>query len=121
MGTSPSTAHAGLSGSREEDFIRNVAIIARLKSGAEQQAAELLAQGPPFDPGEIGLHRHVAYLSADEVVFVFEGAEVDVVLDDLVGYPFGPTLRAAFDRWRPLVEEPPRIARPAYEWERETS
>jgi hypothetical protein len=52
-------------------------------------------------------------------VFVFEGPEVDVVLDDLLGYPFGPGLRAAFDEWRPLVEGPPRIARPAYAWERE--
>jgi hypothetical protein len=104
----------------EERPIRRVAIIARLKPSAEQQAAELLAQGPPFDPDEIGLHRHEAYLSAGEVVFVFEGPEVDVVLDDLVGYPFGPTLRAAMDAWRPLVEEPPRIARSAYEWERGT-
>jgi excisionase family DNA binding protein len=104
----------------EERHIRRVAIIARLKSGTEQQAAELLAQGPPFDAEELGLHRHTAYLSADEVVFVFEGPEVDATLDSLVGYPVESSLRAAFDAWRPLVEEPPRIARPAYEWERET-
>jgi hypothetical protein len=61
----------------------------------------------------------VIYLSAGEVVFVFEGPEVEVVLDDLVGYPFGSALRAAFDRWLPLVDGSPRIARPAYEWERE--
>lgn len=61
----------------------------------------------------------MAYLSAGEVVFVFEGPEVDVVLDDLLGYPFGPGLRAAFDEWRPLVEGPPRIARAAYAWEQE--
>jgi hypothetical protein len=90
-----------------------------LKSGAEPRAAELLAQGPPFDPDEIGLHRHEAYLSADEVVFVFEGAEVDAVLDGLVGYPFGPALRGVLDEWRPLVEEPPRVAQSAYDWERE--
>src|SRR5262245_9969624 len=105
----------------EERPIRKVVIIARLKGGAEQQAAELLAHGPPFDPEEIGLDRHAAYLSGDEVVFVFEGPEVDVALEDLMGYPFGPSLKAAFDRWRPLVEEPPRIARLAYEWERDAS
>jgi hypothetical protein len=38
-------------------------------------------------------------------VFVFDGPEVDVVLDDMVGYPFEPALRAALDKWRPLVEE----------------
>jgi hypothetical protein len=99
--------------------MHSVAIIARLKTGAEQQATELLAQGPPFDPDEIGLQRHAAYVCGDEVVFVFEGPEVDRVLDDLVGYPFGSRIRAAFDKWRPLIEELPRVARPAYEWERE--
>lgn len=98
--------------------IHKAAIVARLKSGAEEEAAELLAQGPPFDPEERGLNRHAAYLSAGEVVFVFEGPEVDVALDDLVGYPLGRPLRAALDRWRPLIEGHPRIARPAYEWER---
>jgi hypothetical protein len=102
----------------KEAVIHRVAIVAGLKS-AEQKAAELLANGPPFDPDERGLDRHVAYLSAGEVVFVFEGPEVDVVLDDLVGYPFGSALRAAFDRWLPLVDGRPRIARLAYEWERE--
>jgi hypothetical protein len=28
-------------------------------------------------------------------------------------------VRAAFDKWRSLIEELPRVARPAYEWERE--
>jgi hypothetical protein len=91
-----------------------------LKSGTEQEAADLLAKGPPFDPGEKGLERHVVYLSADEVVFVFEGPEVDVVLDELIENPFEPVVVAALDRWRPLIDGNPRIARPAYEWRRET-
>jgi len=99
--------------------MRRVAIVARLRSNAEEQAAELLENGPPFDLQEKGLQRHVAYLSAGEVVFVFEGPEVDVVIDDMVGYPFEPELRAALDRWRPLIEGYPRIARPVYEWERD--
>jgi hypothetical protein len=90
-----------------------------LKSGAEEKAARLLAHGPPFDAEELGLRRHTVYLSAGEVVFVFEGPEVDAILDSLIGYPVAPTLRAAFDAWRPLVEGPPRIARPAYEWEQD--
>ncbi|MEJ7793475.1 MAG: hypothetical protein WKF65_16025 [Gaiellaceae bacterium] len=49
------------------------AIIARLKPGAEPRAAELLRNRPPFDPAERGLERDAAYLSATEVVFVFEG------------------------------------------------
>jgi hypothetical protein len=52
-------------------------------------------------------------------VFVFEGPEVDVFLDDVVENPFRPLMTAAFDRWRPLLESHPRIARTTYEWRRE--
>lgn len=57
------------------------------------------------------------YLSATDVVFVFEGAEVDSILDDLVGEPFSWLLSIALDEWQSLVDGPPRIARPAYSWE----
>jgi hypothetical protein len=89
-----------------------------LKDGCEPQAADLLAQGPPFDPRERGFDRHAAYLSAGEVVFVFEGPEVDVVLDELVENPFQPALTGALEDWRPLIDGTPRIGRPAYEWTR---
>jgi hypothetical protein len=90
-----------------------------LKDGAEKKAADLLAKGPPFDPDEHGLECHTVYLSAGEVVFVFEGPEVDVMLDDIVENPFEHAINVSLDRWRPLVEGNPRIARPAYTWQRE--
>jgi hypothetical protein len=40
------------------------------------------------------------------------------VLDDLIENPFEPLVVAALERWRPLIEGSPRIARPAYEWRR---
>lgn len=98
-----------------------VAIVARLKPGAEPRAAELLCTGPPFDPAQQGLERHTVYLSATEVVFVFEGSEVDRILGDLVDDPFAWLLSEALDRWRPLIEGQPRIARPAYAWKRHAS
>lgn len=97
--------------------MRQVAIIVRLKDGAETRAAELLEKGPPFDPSERGFERHAVYLSATDVVFVFEGPEVDSILDELVGEPFSRLLSIALDEWRSLVDGPPRIARPAYAWE----
>jgi hypothetical protein len=97
--------------------MRQVAIVARLKDGAEPRAAELLAKGPPFDPAERGFERHTVYLSATEVVFVFEGHEVDSTLDEMIGEPFSWLLSAALNEWRTLVDESPRIARPAYAWE----
>src|SRR5436305_6510370 len=56
--------------------------------GAEPRAAELIAQGPPFAPAENGLTRHAVYLSAGEVVFVFEGHEVEWIVDGMIDDPF---------------------------------
>jgi hypothetical protein len=95
--------------------MRKVAIIARLKDGCEAHAADLLDKGPPFDPHERRLESHTAYLSAGEVMFIFEGPDVDVILDEMVENPYEPALTAALESWRPLIEGNPRIARPAYE------
>jgi len=97
--------------------MEQIAVIARLKNGAEPEAAEMLTSGPPFDPEESGFERHTVYLSAGEVVFVFEGHEVEWLAEAIFSEPFRWEVNAAFDRWRELVEGPPRIARPAYVWQ----
>ncbi len=97
-----------------------LAIVVRLKPGAEPRATELLGNGPPFDPRERGFERHAVYLSATEVVFVFEGPEAEWIVSELVDEPSSP-LAAAFDAWRPLLDAPPRIARRAYAWQRQAS
>jgi hypothetical protein len=101
--------------------MEKLAIVARLRAGAEQSAADLLARGAPFDAEESGLDRHTVYLSAGEVVFVFEGPEVDSVIDSLVSEPFHWPLLQALDAWRPLIDGNPRIALPAHAWQRETA
>ena len=95
-----------------------VAIIARLKKGAAARASELIAEGPPFDPAEARMVRHSVYLSADEVVFVFEGHQVEWAVDDLIDGPFHPRIRRALARWREIVDGSPRIARERFGWER---
>ena len=98
--------------------MERLALIARLKPGAEDQAARLVADGPPFDPGDRGLSRHTVYLSAGEVVFVFEGDEVEWIVEEMVQEPAGGAVAAALESWRDLVDGPPRIGRAAYDWER---
>lgn len=96
--------------------MEQLALIARLKPGAEPRAAELIAQGPPFDISESGLQQHLVFLSADEVVFLFVAHEVEWIVDALVDEPFHWELLGAMDEWRPLVEDHPRIARCVYSW-----
>ena len=94
-----------------------VAIVARLKKGAAARASELIAEGPPFDPAEAGMVRHSVYLSADEVVFVFEGHQVEWAVDDLIDGPFHSRIWRALARWRQIVDGSPRIARQRFGWE----
>jgi hypothetical protein len=93
-------------------------IVARLAEGAHEDAEKLLAQGPPFDPEELGLHRHAAYLTAGEVIFLFEAPEVEWIVNDIVD---DPVLSTALGPWRPLIEETPRIAHERFYWSRESS
>jgi hypothetical protein len=97
--------------------MEQLAIVAGLKPGLEEEARKLVEQGPPFEIGESGLERHAVYLSAGEVVFVFEGDEVEWIVDAMIQDPFRPTLSDAFESWRPLVEGEPRIARPVFSWQ----
>jgi hypothetical protein len=60
------------------------------------------------------------YLSAGEVVFVFEGDEVELIVNEIVNEPFG-AVAEALGTWRELVEDPPRIARPVYSWGSDTA
>ena len=97
--------------------MERVAIIARLKEGSEQRAAELVAAGPPFDLADSGIVRHSIYISPGEAVFVFEGHEVEWIVDDLIDEPFHDELQRALDQWREIVEGRPRVARERYGWQ----
>jgi hypothetical protein len=99
--------------------MERVAIIARLRAGSERRAAELVRAGPPFDLAGTGIVRHSIYLSANEAVFVFEGHEVEWILDELVDEPFHDELRRALDQWREIVDGQPRVAHELFGWQLE--
>ena len=84
--------------------MERVAIIAHLKEGSEQRAAELVRAGPPFDLADTGIVRHSVYVSAHEVVFVFEGHEVEWIVDQLIDEPFHYELHRALEQWREIVD-----------------
>jgi hypothetical protein len=96
--------------------MEQVAIVARLKPGAVERARELVGRGPPFELDQSGIERHSVFVSTGEVVFVFEGHQVEWIVDELIDGPFHHKLQRAFDQWRTLVEGPPRIAREEFGW-----
>jgi len=99
--------------------MERLAIVAHLKDGSDRRASELIGRGAPFDLADTGIVRHFIYLSASEVVFVFEGHEVEWMIDSLIDEPFHYELQRAFDEWRPIIEGSPRIAREQFAWERD--
>jgi hypothetical protein len=90
-------------------------IVARLRNDAHDEAETLLKEGAPFDPEAFGLERHAAYLTAGEVVFVFEGPEVEWIVNELID---DPVIAAFFAPWQKLVDGPPRLAHERFYWSR---
>jgi hypothetical protein len=101
--------------------MERVAIIARLKEGSEQRAAELVGAGPSFDLTDTGIVRHSIYISAREAAFVFEGHEVEWIVDQLIDEPFRYDLQRALEQWREIVDGEPRVARERFGWQLEVA
>jgi nucleotide-binding universal stress UspA family protein len=94
--------------------MERVAITAPLKKGSEARARELVAAGPPFDPGRAGLTQHGVFVGHDIVVFIFEGDAVVPRLSRLMNNRLNS---AAFTAWAPLLAGQPRLAHEAYHWD----
>ncbi|HEY3071002.1 MAG TPA: hypothetical protein VGJ34_11885 [Gaiellaceae bacterium] len=95
--------------------MERVAVIGKLKPGAEARAEDLIKEGPPFDPEGSGFERHAVFLSGKQIVFVFEGGRLDQLLHAVVGTP---EVSTKLRDWEPLLEGMPTIAHSAYFWQR---
>jgi hypothetical protein len=96
--------------------VTTIAVIAPLKYGVQAEARGLIASGPPFDPERTPLVRHEVFLTGDEVVFVFEGPNARLAVEQLIGES---SIWQAALAWRRCLAGRPRIAEHAYEWRRD--
>jgi hypothetical protein len=94
--------------------VQRLAVIAKLKPGSEDRAAELIEQGPPFSPKEAGFQRHAVYLTSDQVVFVFEGGKLNDLLSKVIR---NPSSAGSFGDWERIIEGMPRVAHEVYSWQ----
>ena len=95
------------------DTAERVVVVASLKEGAREDALRLIAAGPPFEPAVHGFERHAVFVSASEVVFLFEGAAVGRRLAELVD---DMVTSAFFNGWAPLLAGTPQLAHEFYFW-----
>ena len=98
-----------------EDHVERLAVIAKLKEGAAEQAAILVRRGPPFDPGENGFERHAVYLTGDQVIFLFEGDAADRSVQEILT---NGSRSAALGAWGTLLDQVPQLAVEGYYWKR---
>src|SRR5215210_8806707 len=99
---------------RSGDVTGRVAVVAKLRPDSRGQASEILAGGAPYVLGETGFRRHSVFLSAETVVFVFEGSGIEGLVRDLVN---DPARSAAFSIWGPVLEGTPELTREEFFWE----
>jgi hypothetical protein len=89
--------------------------VAPLKDGMRERAAELIADGPPFEPEGTALASHEVYVTDREVVFLFEAEQPRAALEELGG---DPSVWRAAGEWHEILAGRPRLARQAYGWSR---
>jgi hypothetical protein len=88
-------------------------VLLPIRDGKDEQVRALLAKGPPFDPEQVGLRQHHAFVADHHVVFLFE-AERD--LPSVRQLLSGGDLWRAAAAWRGTIAGPPLVSRPIYSW-----
>ena len=88
-----------------------VAIVGPLRPDAYHTALELAALGPPFDLTELGVDSQSVFVSEHEVIWIFEGRDVEARLRSLLN---DPVTASAAGAWGPLLAETPHLARLGY-------
>jgi hypothetical protein len=94
---------------------RSTAVVVPLADGRCDVVREFLAEGPPFEPGKIGLESHKVFLTEREAIFVFETEEGVRAFEKILAEP---ELWDVISSWEHCMSDEPRIASAVYEWSR---
>jgi hypothetical protein len=87
----------------------------RLRKGSAPKVREILREGPPFDLERTSLERHLVFLAADELVFLFEGTRADEQAERLLQ---DPSVLGRAGRIGMHVSGRPRVPEEVFGWER---
>jgi hypothetical protein len=95
-----------------------VAVVATLLPGSRERAAEIIAGGAPYGLSLAGFERHSVFLADEVVVFIFEGAQIEGLVRDVVN---DRASSAEFAVWAPLLKGTPVLAREEFHWRADQS
>ena len=116
--TDPPDEAERIQASSRGDANEHVAVVARLKPGSRERAAEILAQGAPYGIDRAGFRLHIVFLAEETVVFSFEGPGIERLVRDLVN---DPARSGGFGVWAPLLDGTPALAREEFYWQADSS
>jgi hypothetical protein len=96
-----------------------VAVSVPIRRERAEKVRELLRQGPPFDPSTMdGLDRHFVFMGEAEVVFIFEGSNVQAAVERLTRQP---RLWLAATSWRDCLAGRPTVIEGRYAWRHQSA
>jgi len=90
-----------------------VAVVVPLVEGRSEVVRDFLEEGPPFDPGSIGLLGHKVFLTEREAVFVFETESCALTFERILAEP---EFWDAESAWERCAAGAPRVGAAVYEW-----
>lgn len=93
-------------------------MVARLRSDGRERALELIEQHEAGQHDSTDFERQAIFLSPEDVVFYFEGPDVEKTLRAILNDPVRST---EIGHWIPLFDGPLHAAREAYYREHDTA
>ncbi len=97
--------------------MNRLVVVAPLKPGSEGRARELRRRTRTIDLENSRFDAHEVFVTAQEVIFVFEGGATDGGTIDLAADD--PGVWRAAKAWADCLDGRPRIARSAFFWKRD--
>lgn len=92
----------------------DVAVRVPIRPERAEELRQLVRHGPPFDPCALdGLDRHVVFVGEADVVFIFEGSNVQAAVEGLLRKP---RVWVAATAWRECLAGRPVLVERAYAW-----
>jgi hypothetical protein len=102
-----------LAGLRAHPNLNRIAFVVPLAPGMRKLAADAVAEGPPFNPLDVGISSHEVLLSEREAIFVFE---LEAGVDSLERILASDEFWTVVGWWEHIADGRPQIAEVAYEW-----
>ena len=92
---------------------KHIAFVVPIDPELRGMALAALAEGPPFDPADVGVDFHQVLLSGNEAIFVFGLEEGPASLERILARE---DFWSVVSWWEHIAAGRPRIAEVAYEW-----